>query len=650
MLGAGKSQQAEDGGTNVEGLRSGSNTAAAFSFGKYQLFASLGRGGMADVFLAVSRGPMGFNKLVVIKRLRPALAEEAAFRQMFLDEARLAARLNHPNVVHTYEVGEHHGIYFIAMEYLEGQSLNKVIKEAAKRGEKIDPVYCARMIADAVSGLHHAHELRDYDGRPLNIIHRDVSPHNIFATYDGHVKLVDFGIAKAALSSTETEVGVLKGKVAYMAPEQAMGGPIDARADIFAMGIVLWELLTQQRLMTGDSAANTLHRLMNVPIPRVSSVMPEIDPGLDAIVAKALEKEPAKRFQSGAEMRDALETWINSTGRMVKQDEVGRVIGGMFLRLREEVQRQIQTHMAVVATASTTGELQALTADSLKRLEQNGNTKLLRLGGSGSGSGVISAPPPPMADPSQQQMPPHPHSQAAMTQSSQVSSVMPPMHSHSHPPQTHPSQFHGLAPQQPQQQGGGGRAALLVVALLLGLGFLVTLALLLRPHVKSNPVATVDSSVPLGTSPSASTTSVTTAPSSVTADPSASSLLATNAPTASAPPTPTDTPLATPTTTGRKPPPHPTNTHRVPPPPPPPPPTTTVTPASDDPGFLTLQTYPFTKVSEGGRALGTTPLVKLSLTPGTHVLTLENPDQGIKQNYTVTIKSGETFSRSLGLK
>src|SRR5512140_624751 len=176
MLGAGKGQQAEEAGTIVEGLRSGSNAAAAFSFGKYQLFASLGRGGMADVFLAVSRGPMGFNKLVVIKRLRPALAEEAAFRQMFLDEARLAARLNHPNVVHTYEVGEHHGIYFIAMEYLEGQSLNKIIKEAAKRGEKIDPMYCARIVADAVAGLHHAHELRDYDGRPLNIIHRDVSP------------------------------------------------------------------------------------------------------------------------------------------------------------------------------------------------------------------------------------------------------------------------------------------------------------------------------------------------------------------------------------------------------------------------------------------------------------------------------------------
>ena len=627
MPGAGNGQQAEEAGTIVEGLRSGSNAAAAFSFGKYQLFASLGRGGMADVFLAVSRGPMGFNKLVVIKRLRPALAEEAAFRQMFLDEARLAARLNHPNVVHTYEVGEHHGIYFIAMEYLEGQSLNKVIKEAVKRGDRIDPMYCARIVADAVAGLHHAHELRDYDGRPLNIIHRDVSPHNIFATYDGHVKLVDFGIAKAALSSTETEVGVLKGKVAYMAPEQAMGGPIDARADLFAMGIVLWELLTQQRLMTGDSAANTLHRLMNLSIPRVSSVMPGIDPHLDAIVAKALEKEPDRRFQSGAEMRDALEGWIGSTGRLVKQDDVGRVIGNMFLRLREEVQRQIQTHMAAVSAASSTGELQALTADSLKRLEQNGSTKLLRLGGSGSGSGVISAYPPPAPESQQQAAPP-----PSMAHSGQVQSVMPPMPS----VQTHPSQY--LNPQP--QPAGGGRVALLVVALLLGLGFLVTLALLLRPHVKTGPIAGIDAAAAVGTGPTPSAL-VTVDPTA----PSASSPLATS-PTASALAT-NDTPPVSPSGRRPNPNPHPGPTHKPPPPPPPP---SAQPAASDDPGFLTLQTYPFTKVSEGGRSLGTTPLYKLSLPAGTHVLTLENPDQGIKQTYTVTIKSGENFSRSLGLK
>src|SRR5580692_2855373 len=238
------------------------------SVGKYQLLAVLGRGGMADVFLALSRGPMGFSKLVVLKRLRRALADDKGFRNMFLDEARLAARLNHPNVVHTHEVGEDKGNYFIAMEYLEGQSLNKVIHELSKRGETLPELVCARIISDALAGLHYAHELKDFDGTPLDIIHRDVSPHNVFVTYDGQVKLVDFGIAKAALSQVQTEVGVLKGKVAYMAPEQAMGTDVDGRADIFAMGIVLWELLAQERLMTGESAAATLLRLLQQPIPR----------------------------------------------------------------------------------------------------------------------------------------------------------------------------------------------------------------------------------------------------------------------------------------------------------------------------------------------------------------------------------------------
>src|SRR5215207_6412330 len=155
------------------------------AFGRYQLFASLGRGGMADVFLSVARGQMGVNKLAVIKRLRPALAEEAAFRNMFLDEARLAARLSHPNIVHTYEVGEQNGVYFIAMEYLEGQSVNKVLKEVLRRKEIVEPEIAVRIVADALAGLGYAHDLRDYDGRPLSVIHRDISPHNIFVTYDG---------------------------------------------------------------------------------------------------------------------------------------------------------------------------------------------------------------------------------------------------------------------------------------------------------------------------------------------------------------------------------------------------------------------------------------------------------------------------------
>ena len=176
--------------------------------GKYEVIARLGKGGMALVLLAVSRGPGGFNKLVVLKSLE---TQDEAFRRMFLDEARLAALLHHPNVVNTYEVSDTGGQYFIAMEYLDGQALDKVIRETKKLGVLLQPRLCARLIADALSGLHYTHELCDYTGEPLGVVHRDISPHNLFLTYEGSVKLLDFGVAKTAAKTTSTDAGVLKG-------------------------------------------------------------------------------------------------------------------------------------------------------------------------------------------------------------------------------------------------------------------------------------------------------------------------------------------------------------------------------------------------------------------------------------------------------
>jgi serine/threonine-protein kinase len=570
------------------------------AFGKYQLFASLGRGGMADVFLSVARGQMGFNKLAVVKRLRQALAEEPAFRNMFLDEARLAARLNHPNIVHTYEVGEQNGVYFIAMEYLEGQSLNKVLKEALRRKEHIEHEICARIIIDALAGLGHAHELRDYDGRPLSIIHRDVSPHNIFVTYDGHSKLVDFGIAKAALSSTETEVGVLKGKVAYMSPEQAMGGRIDARSDLFAMGIVLWELLARQRLMTGESAANTLHKLMNEPIPRVSQVA-QIDPNLDMIVAKALEKDPNLRFQSATEMRDALEQWLAMQPRNARQDDVGRKMQALFVNIREEVQRQIQKHMAAITAATNTQELQALTAESLKRMEQSGanvSGQLLRLNGSGSGSGVVPA--------------------------------------YSSGPSPFPSMRSGaMPPQQPKSN-----ALLIVLAIgffaLAGISIIVWGFRNRQPRV-TDPVA-INDPPPTATTNNAGPGPTTTDTPPVV-DPSAP-------PSSSALPNTKKIdpnqhhPIAPPTTNKVTPP--PTTTIKPPPPP---------QPEKEEDGYLTIQVTPWAKVTEGGRVIcKATPCSKVAMPPGTHTLTLENPEQNLKQTVVVTIKSGELTPKAYGFK
>jgi eukaryotic-like serine/threonine-protein kinase len=251
---------------------------------KYRLCARLGRGGQAEVFLALSSGPSGFHKLVALKCLPAEAFEQPELVAMFLDEARLAARLNHPNVVHTYEAGVGDDACFIAMEFLEGQSLGRA--RACSGAAAFGCATWARVAADALAGLHYAHELCDYDGSPLGLVHRDVSPHNIFVTYDGQIKLVDFGVAKAALHRVRTETGAIKGKAGYMAPEQVLG-LVDRRADVYSLGVVLWELLAGRKLYTGGLYA-VLHRVLYEPVPRVSSVVPDVDPALDAIVARAV--------------------------------------------------------------------------------------------------------------------------------------------------------------------------------------------------------------------------------------------------------------------------------------------------------------------------------------------------------------------------
>ena len=212
-------------------------------FGKYRIIARLGGGGMADVFLAQMAGPSGFSKLAVVKRLRDKLQNDDYMLSMFLDEGRLAARLNHQNVVNTYEVGQDKEGHFIAMEFLEGQPLSHIL--AKLKEDRLPLEMHLHILCETLTALQYAHDLPDYDGKPLGIVHRDVSPQNIFVTYSGQSKLVDFGVAKAASASSETRAGVIKVKVTYMAPEQAVGkDTIDGRADIFALGILFWEALT----------------------------------------------------------------------------------------------------------------------------------------------------------------------------------------------------------------------------------------------------------------------------------------------------------------------------------------------------------------------------------------------------------------------
>jgi eukaryotic-like serine/threonine-protein kinase len=273
---------------------------------RFELIAELASGGMATVYLARLSGVAGFQRLVAIKRLHPHLARETEFVEMFLDEARLAARIHHPNVVPIQEVGESDLGYYLVMDYVEGDTLARILARAAQSKQQIPHGVTIRILLDVLAGLHAAHEMKDDFGAPLSIVHRDISPQNILVGVDGITRVVDFGVARAASRLSTTRSGQLKGKLAYMAPEQARGANVDRRADLFACGIVLWEALAVKRLFKGDGEAETLNRVLYDPIAPPSSVR-EVPSALEAVCMKALERDPDKRFASAQELADALE-------------------------------------------------------------------------------------------------------------------------------------------------------------------------------------------------------------------------------------------------------------------------------------------------------------------------------------------------------
>ena len=343
----------------------------ARSFGKYKLLARLGQGGMAEVFLAVAVGPSGFNKLLVIKRLRPELAEDPAFVSMFLDEARLAARLNHPNVVQANEVGTIDGQHYLAMEYLDGQPLNRLYTVARTNSLQPTAAYL-RLVSDALAGLHYAHELADYDGSPLNVVHRDVSPHNVFITYDGQVKLVDFGVAKAATHAQRTSTGVVKGKLSYMAPEQALLVTVDRRADIFSLGVILWELITAQRFWGDRSEIQILKEMT------MSDVLGDRAEGIPAelnrICRRALAVVPSDRYATAAEFRDDLELFIQQSADRASPTDLGRMLGGLFVDQRRELRSIIQEQLSEIAPSGPLSARSAAAAQSAQPAAAPQNT------------------------------------------------------------------------------------------------------------------------------------------------------------------------------------------------------------------------------------------------------------------------------------
>ena len=326
--------------------------------GKYRLVVELGRGGMASVYLAVLLGQAGFSKLQVIKRLNADLAEHPEFLGMFLDEARLAARIEHPNVVQTNEVGNDGREYYIAMEYLEGQSLDVVLRRAEARGGLPLDMH-VRAIMDVLAGLHFAHELRDFDGTPLSVVHRDVSPHNVIVTYEGQVKLVDFGIAKAADSSAKTQGGVLKGKFGYMAPENFAGEPLDRRADIYAVGVMLWQAMTGARMWPRRTPDLTIaQRVAAGEIPTPRSVKPDASPALEAICMRALATNRAKRYETAAEFRDALEDFMST--RSARDRDIGKFVSELFADSRADIKAAIEARLRDDATSPQIPALRSL--------------------------------------------------------------------------------------------------------------------------------------------------------------------------------------------------------------------------------------------------------------------------------------------------
>jgi serine/threonine-protein kinase len=277
--------------------------AAGTQIGKYVVLKKLAEGGMAEIYLATSQGAEGFEKEVVIKRIRSFLASDPSFVDMFIAEARLASRLNHGNVVQIFDFAKHEDTYYLAMEYVRGCTLWDLRKKCKELMEPMPPVLVAHIGAEVARGLHYAHRLK-VNGEPLYLVHRDVTPHNVLISFDGAVKLTDFGIAKAG--NKLTSPGMLKGKFAYMSPEQSRGENVDVRTDVFALGIVLWEMLTGGRLFDGDSELAVLRSVQQSTITPPSSLNPDVPDELNAVLMKALERNPDARYQTAGELERAL--------------------------------------------------------------------------------------------------------------------------------------------------------------------------------------------------------------------------------------------------------------------------------------------------------------------------------------------------------
>src|SRR5215470_87131 len=321
----------------MSGIPAGAGQLLGKRLGKFEILALLALGGTAEIYLARIDGAAGFEKYVVVKCLHDHLADDTEFVKMFLDEARLAAHLDHSNIVQTMELGQHDGRYYMVMEFLAGLSLAMIVRRAAERipGGKIPVPLVLNVLAQSCAGLHYAHE-KAMNGKALNIVHRDISPQNLVISFEGVVKLVDFGIAKAELRETRTRSGTIKGKFAYMSPEQCVANNVDRRTDVFALGVIGHELLTGRRLFKRPSPYETYQAVMECDVKPPSALDPGLDPALDPVIMSAITKDRNDRYPTAEAFGDALLGYLHHRGIGSGPGDVSRFFDACFAQEIDE--------------------------------------------------------------------------------------------------------------------------------------------------------------------------------------------------------------------------------------------------------------------------------------------------------------------------
>jgi serine/threonine-protein kinase len=359
--------------------------------GRHELLLRIGRGGMATVWVAREHTEkVEDQRLLAVKAILADLAGDPEFVKMFLDEGRLVQSIRHPNVVDVYEVGEHDGVMYMSMEWVEGDSLHSVIAEAGKR-RPIPAEMAVRIIADAAAGLHAAHEAKGEDGQLLGVVHRDVSPHNILLGTDGAIKLVDFGVAKAMGRLSEaTSAGQLKGKFGYMSPEQAMAKPIDRRSDVFSLGIVLFELTTGRRLFRGEHDAETLHLVVSGQIPNPSKINDKYPKKLEQIVLKALERDVERRYQTAEEFQKDLEGYLKEERILVPRNGIAALLKRVMGTRIEQRRKAVRAALKAVSSDAQSGAPLLSSDPAFAGGDHISVTGVSGVSGAGSDSGISS--------------------------------------------------------------------------------------------------------------------------------------------------------------------------------------------------------------------------------------------------------------------